>query len=201
MLLGLLFLGTKYLFASINIVDNLPQIPGSTGFGGFLQKTESDTLGITPNNSGQYLLKVYMFSDDKFNEPGEPDYTTVLDRQTPRQDIATYTVEQILRGPTANEIENGLRPTFGGEYPVALSGSSQCGIKNFDINLDVKNYLAKVTFCRELAFHEDWGPKLLISQIRKTLIQFDKILKVQILTKDGNCLTGEKPSTLEDCVY
>ena len=201
MLLGLLFLGTKYLFASINIVDNLPQIPGSTGFGGFLQKTESDTLGITPNNSGQYLLKVYMFSDDKFNEPGQSDYTTVLDRQTPRQDIATYTVEQILRGPTANEVESGLRPTFGGEYPVSLSGSSQCGIKNFDIKLDVKNYLAKVTFCRELAFHEDWGPKLLMSQIRKTLIQFDKILKVQILTKDGNCLTGEKPSTLEDCVY
>lgn len=201
MLIGLLLLGARYLFASINIVDSVPLMPGSTGRISFFPKSEAETLSLTPAKIDIYSTDVFLFNNDKFSQAGISDYTTPVERHTPRTDVATFALEEIMKGPTTVEVEQGLRPTFGEEYFVTLSGNSQCGIKTFTLNIDPDNYFAKVKFCKDVNFTQDLSMSLLTDQIRKTLIQFEKIHKVQILNKAGNCINGAKVTTPEDCVY
>jgi hypothetical protein len=201
MLIGLLVLGAQYLFKSINIVDSMPLLPGAQGRVSFFAKSEVESLELAPAKINVYSTDVYMFSNDKFSQPGNANYTVPVERQTRRTDIATFALEEIMRGPTAEETEQGLRSTFGDEYFITLSGKSQCGIRNFTITLDPDNYFARVNFCKDINFTQDWSMMLLQDQIRKTLIQFEKIQKVQILNKDGNCLDGTKITTPEDCVH
>lgn len=201
MLIGLLLLGAKYLFASINIVDNVPLMPGARGRISIFPKSEAETLALSPTKVDIYSTDVFLFNNDKFSQAGVSDYTSIVERHTPRTDVATYALEEIIKGPTADEIEQGFRPTFGEENLITFSGKSQCGIRAFTLGLDPDNYFAKVNFCREVNFTQDWSMSLLTDQIRKTLIQFEKIHKVQILNKDGNCINGTKISSPEDCVF
>ncbi len=201
MLIGLLVLGAQYLFKSINIVDSMPLLPGVQGRVSFFPKSEVETLELAPAKIDVYSTDIYMFSNDKFSQPGNADYTVPVGRQTVRTDVATFALEEVIRGPTTEETEQGLRSTFGEEYFMSLSGKSNCGIKNFTLSLDADNYFARVNFCKDITFAQDWSKMLLTEQIRKTLIQFEKIQKVQILNKEGNCLDGTKVTTPEDCVY
>lgn len=201
MLIGLLLLGARYLFASINIVDSVPLMPGAKGRISFFPKSEVETLELAPAKIDVYATDIFMFSNDKFSQPGNADYTVPVERYTSRTDIATFALEEIMRGPTTEETERGLRPTFGDEYFMSLSGKSNCGIKNFTLSLDTENYFARVNFCKDISFTQDWSMMLLVDEIRKTLIQFEKIHKVQILNKEGNCINGAKVTTPEDCVY
>jgi hypothetical protein len=200
-LIGLLLLGAKYFFASVSIVDNAQVFPGAKGRVSFFPKSEVDALELTPAKIDMYSTNVFMFNDHKFNQPGASDYASSVERRTPRTDVATFALEEIVRGPTAEEIDQGLRPTFGEENFITLSGKSQCGIKPFTVSLDPDNYFAKVSFCRDVNLLQDVSMRVLVEQIRKTLIQFEKIHKVQILNKDSNCLDGTKATTPEDCVY
>ncbi|MBP6994209.1 GerMN domain-containing protein [Candidatus Woesebacteria bacterium] len=201
MLLGLLFLGATYLFKSLDIIDELPLMPGSKGRVSFFAKSEVDMLDVAPTKINMYATTVNMFSDDKFNQPGTVVYTSSVERFTPRNDVATFALEEIIRGPTAEEIEAGFRPTFGENYFAILNGKSDCGIRNFTLNLDTENYLAEVKFCRDMNLTQNWSASLIAEEIRKTLIQFEKIQKVQILNKDGNCLDGSELTSTNDCTY
>lgn len=201
MLIGLLLLGAQYLLKSIDIVDNVPLLPGVKGRVSFFPKSEVETLELAPAKIDVYSTDIYLFSNDKFSQPGKADYTVPVERHTSRTDVATFALEEIMRGPTTAETEQGLRSTFGEEYFMSLSGKSNCGIKNFTLSLDADNYFARVNFCKNIVFTQDWSISLLTEQIRKTLIQFEKIQKVKILNKDGNCVDGTKATTPEDCVY
>lgn len=201
MLLALLFLGATYLFKSLNIIDELPLIPGAKGRASFFAKSEVDMLDVSPTKVNMYETTVNMFNDDKFNQPGTAVYTSSVERFTPRNDVATFALEEIIRGPTTEEIDTGFRPTFGENYFAILSGKSNCGIRNFTLSLDPDNYLAEVKFCRDINLTQNWSASLIAEEIRKTLIQFEKIQKVQILNKDGDCLDGSKLTSPDDCMY
>jgi len=196
-----LVLGAKFLLQSMSIIDDMPLMPGSSGKINFLQRSEVKELDVRSAKIDIYNINVYMFSEDKFSQPGISDYTMPVERQTARKDIATYAIEQIIRGPSIDEIEGGLRPTFGTDHFVTISGKSVCGIKNFVLELDVDNYFARVRFCKDLQLNEELSAPLLAEQIRKTLIRFEKIHKVQILNKDQACFDGSPVKSPDDCVY
>lgn len=201
MLLALLLLGGTYFLKSMHVLDNFSSSPKVKGFAAFFPPTEVGVLQITPTPVDVYRVKVFMFSNDKFSQPGTSDYTTPVERQTSRVDIATYAVEQILRGPSIEEVEQGLRPTFGEDNFMVISGKSSCGIKNFTVDLDPENYFATLHFCKDIAFLEDVSINLLTDQIRNTLIGFEKIHKIRILNNEGKCIDGSEVLTAEDCVY
>jgi hypothetical protein len=196
-----LALGAKFLLQSMSVIEDIPLMPGASGRISFFQRSEVKELDVKSTKVDVYSINVYMFSEDKFSQPETSDYTMPVERQTSRKDIATYAVEQIIRGPTIDEIEGGLRPTFGIDHFVTISGKSVCGIKNFTLELDVDNYFAKVRFCKDIRLNEEMSGPLLAEQIRKTLIRFEKIHKVQILNKDQACFDGSSILSPDDCVF
>lgn len=201
MMIGLIFLGMTYLIKAGHVVDSV-KIKGVRAYGGFLQQSEADVLGAqAKTEAGEYRTHVYYFNEDKFNTLGAVDYTSLIIRMTPRTDLATFAIEQIVRGPVEDEMLQGFRPTFGTGAIAQFTGASHCGIKQFYVTLDPENYFAQVTFCKPIVSDIDWGYRFITQQIRKTLIQFERIHKVRIVTIDDTCLDGSPSLEPTDCVY
>ncbi|HNQ30901.1 MAG TPA: hypothetical protein PKG71_00855 [Candidatus Woesebacteria bacterium] len=201
MVIGLSALGITYLMKAGHVVDSV-KIKGVRAYGGFLQQSEADVLGTqAKTEAGEYHTYIYYFNEDKFNTLGANDYTSSITRTTPRTDLATFSIEQIVRGPVEDEMLQGFRPTFGTGAIAQFAGESRCGIKQFFVTLDPENYFAQVTFCKPITTDVDWGYRFITQQIRKTLIQFERIHKVRIVTIDDTCLDGSPSLEPTDCVY
>lgn len=150
----------------------------------------------------EYKLKVYMFSMDKFNEPNNSDYNYLVERSTGRKDVAAFTLEEIIKGPTASEkTKYNLESTFGesgANTSVVFTSESDCGGKDFAIT--VKNGLADIRFCRDTSLAGDTSGFIVENQIAETMKQFSTIDSVRIQTKSGNCFNDMRGQTLEECI-
>ncbi len=201
MFLGLLVLGVFYFFKSVDILDSSQSLLGSNTQNSFFQKSEVDALKVISAKNGLRKVWVYLFSTDKFNQTSNFGYTSPVVRETARSDIATYAMEELLRGPSPQETENGLQTIFGEDEFVTITGDSSCGGKDFVVGLNIRDEVAQVHFCRNLSFLGDASTQILREMIHKTLTQFESIQKVRIFNNKNNCFDGTIASTPEDCEY
>ena len=150
--------------------------------------------------AAEATVKVLMFSNPKFIQPGATDYFTEFPRTTDRKDVGTFAVEQIIAGPSLSETASGHQPTFGeGRFGVIASEASNCGDKNFTLSIN-SDKLAIVKFCRGVTLTGDMSGSVITEQITRTLKQFPSIQKVAVLNKYGSCFNDMKGAeTIQEC--
>jgi len=157
-----------------------------TGSGTPITSTTATTSTTPTPTASEASLSVYMFDNAKFSKPSGTDYTTAVIRKTFRKDVATFSVEQIIIGPTQIEVTaKNLRPTFGEGAFVKFSSTSNCSGKDFSITVTEGD--ATVKFCRTTVLSGDSSGNIVSQQITNTLKQFSSVKQVRVLNKAGNC--------------
>lgn len=124
-----------------------------------------------------------------------------VERVTTSNQTATFALEQLVKGPTAAEQQEG----YYSQVQKSLSGPSNCNTSNGSGNSDFiltlnkrgnKNEpgTATVKFCRTLTSAGVGTDVAIRTEIEDTLKQFSTIQKAVILTKDGHCFGDESGS-------
>jgi hypothetical protein len=112
------------------------------------------------------------------------DFTHVVavERATTREDVAAFSMEQLIEGPTQQEEERGLAT----ELEFQEDSRSQCGGPDFTIAIE--NETAVVRLCRYTeTFGTTGGDARVATQIEETMLQFATVDNVVILDPDENC--------------
>ncbi|WKZ30241.1 MAG: GerMN domain-containing protein [Candidatus Dojkabacteria bacterium] len=162
------------------------------------------TTSATPEpegvNENTVPVKIYLFSQVKFNEPNQQNFLTEFSRTTNRKDVGTFAIEQLIKGPDSSELASGHLPTFGeGRLVTIVMEDSNCGGKDFSLAID-SHRLATVKFCRNVVINGDLSGGIITEQITMTLKQFPTISRVVVLNKAGSCFNDMRgATTLEDC--
>ncbi len=136
-----------------------------------------DTLEFDLINSEAY--DVFFPKMPEFTE----DFTFVkpVQRSTDREDVATFLVEELFKGPTEEEASEGLSDI----YTLELTGASNCSGEDFE--LSIQNQVALFKFCRSTTGENDLRNPDFIVSLNETLKQFDTVDSVIVLNKDGGC--------------
>lgn len=173
-----------------NTINNLENDP-----------TENDDDLVTET---EMQVKIYLFNQTRFNDAEEDIYNEVL-RSSGRADIATFTIEEIINGPTDLELRAhpGIQKTFGTTedemYLAGFEGDSNCDGKDFEIT-DLDGEIATIKFCKDVVTLSDFASGIIFEQFRRTLTQFPTIERVRVLRADGSCFNDSTELTFEQCV-
>lgn len=150
---------------------------------------------ISSANTG-YQVKVYFskFPDSTAN------FASVfpVNRTSPTLQVATFSVQLLIAGPTPDERSNG----YFSELNSLLTGPSTCsapyptGGPDFKLALNKKGSHAEqgtttIQFCRATASPGVGADARVTAEINATLKQFSSIKHVVILDKDGHCFGDE----------
>ncbi|MGZ6388686.1 MAG: GerMN domain-containing protein [Ktedonobacterales bacterium] len=144
-----------------------------------------------------YPVKVY-FSKHPDSD-NAPRAVFAVKRMSPTLGVATYSISQLIVGPTAAEKAAGYYTPLEG----SLSGTSSCAGSDIQIVVDRNRIRAEVgtatmQFCRTIRGLGDTGATVARNEITATLTQFPTIKKVVIVYKDGSCfddLIGCEPAS------
>lgn len=154
-----------------------PSAPAATA------TTAAATATSTPSG---YPVRVYFSRHpDTDNNPAA---VFPVNRTSPNLQVATYSIQQLIAGPTASEAAaNYFTPLTS-----SLTGSSNCGGPDFQITLNMKGTTpetgtATLRFCRTTQLAGDLTGGIIRAEINATLTQFPTIHKVVILTSGGSC--------------
>ncbi len=117
------------------------------------------------------------------NPASSADQTVVVPvvRTTPRADLATFAIEQLIAGPTQRESAGGLFT------PVRLTGRSDCADRNFRLSIAQRRRIATLQFCRHVSSSGVGDDILIRTSIEKTLRQFPTVGLVIVLTEKNHC--------------
>jgi hypothetical protein len=159
-------------------------VPAVTGTGvtptSGLSPVAGVTGGVTPSTAATHTVKAFFVDDIKFNTPDMSEFLTSVNRQTTRTDVATFAMEQVIAGPTAQE-----RANLSLREPIFLSGVSNCSGKDF--TLSVSSGIATIRFCKPIVIHGDAEEWFFRAAVLNTLKQFPTVQKVKIYISDGSC--------------
>jgi len=148
--------------------------------------TVAPAATATTTSGGPYHVLVYFSKKpDSLNDPTK---VFPVDRYSPTLGVATYTIEQLIAGPTAAEATAG----YYSEIHGLLSGSSNCGGPDFTITLNHKGSTpatgyATLKFCRTVNLPGDLAGAYISAEINASLKQFSNIQHVVILNAQGGC--------------
>jgi spore germination protein GerM len=134
-----------------------------------------------------YDVLVYFSHNPKSYE--DFTYTVTAPRTSDRKDIGTYTIEQLIQGPTADEAAQSLFSPLQNK----LTGDSNCGGPDFSLVIN-EDGLGTLRFCKDLITAGIGEDAIITETTTQTLKQFSTINKVTILTKSGDCfgdMSGE----------
>jgi hypothetical protein len=150
------------------------------------QELSGTQTTTTPGASGsptetptESTIKVY-FSKD----PESYDDPTVVEgvvRTPSKADIASFALEQLILGPSAEEKALKLFTE------LKLSGISNCGGKDFKIETDSAAKKATITFCRPIDSPGVLSDARIKSEIEKTMNELSTVDSTVIITSSGNC--------------
>lgn len=132
-------------------------------------------------NSDKQMLSLLVYVSKDPESLDDFTYTQAIDRSSNRIDVGTYTIEQLITGPTEVEASTGLFSPLKGK----LQGESNCAGKDF--TLAVANRIARLKFCRLIASGGIGDDARITTTVTKTLEQFSSVDSVTIMTRDGNC--------------
>ncbi len=161
--------------------------------------TPETTLSATPTTGTVtptptvHSVTVKVFFDKDPSSYDDPNIAVAVNRSTPRSDVATFAIEQLIAGP-----HTGTETTSGLFTPLHLSGSSNCGGKDFTISVNDSTNKATIKFCKDIVTAGVLEDARIENVITKTLTQFTNILTVAIVNKDGHCFGDE--SGLDLCL-
>lgn len=150
-------------------------------------KSTGQTAGTTANNSQQnptqnktttFPVNVYFSKHPESDD--DPGKTYPLQRLSPDLGVAKYSIQQLLKGPTAAELKQGYFTTAR-----LRSGTSNCGGQDF--NLKVAGGVATLQFCLPFDHLGVVADGQADSEIKATLKQFGSVSKVVILNYKGSC--------------
>jgi hypothetical protein len=118
----------------------------------------------------------------------DPTAVWAVDRLSPTLGVATYAIQQLIRGPLPAERDRSYYTPLTG----ALTGASNCGGADFSIALNHRGSsyqpgVATLRFCRAVALPGDLTGARISSEITATLRQFASISTVVILDHSGHC--------------
>ena len=146
-----------------------------------ISPTTSPTQPPSPSpTSTPKLIKVDVYFSKSPESYDDPTFLIKTSRTTNRIDVGTFSIEQLIAGPTSEEKKQGLVST------IALSGESNCSGKDFSLSID-KNKKATLKFCKLYISPGTMADARIINSIDKTLKQFPTIEKIVILTYDDHC--------------
>lgn len=169
-------------------------------------QNEINTDLPTSGNSQQETLpqeatatfSIFFFDQTKFDTPDNTNYLTPISRSTTRKDVATYSLEQIILGPSIDE-QNAynLKTTFGKDRFIFFTSNSNCSGKDFSISIG--NGDATIRFCRNTSLTGDMSGFIVEEQIDKTLKQFSSIKRVRMLNANGDCINNMSGLESDQC--
>ena len=146
-------------------------------------------------NTG-YQVKVYFskFPDSTANSEA----VFPVNRTSPTLQVATFSVQLLIAGPTPDERSNG----YFSELNSLLTGPSTCsapyptGGPDFKLALNekgshVEQGTTTIQFCRATASPGVGADARVNAEMNATLKQFSSIKKVVILDKNGHCFGDE----------
>ncbi|MGE5334428.1 MAG: GerMN domain-containing protein [Nitrososphaerota archaeon] len=147
---------------------------------------KTDNACLNGAQTTGYPVKVY-FSKHPESDTA-PTALFPVSRISPTLGVATYSIGQLIAGPTATEKARGYYTPLEG----SLSGTSTCSGADFKITLNwdedhPETGTATLQFCRDVKGFGDTGAVTVRNEITKTMTQFSTIKKVEIIYKDGSC--------------
>lgn len=106
------------------------------------------------------------------------------------QDRATFALEQMLKGPTQAERNQGYYSPFDGQ--LALQSVCPGPFRDFDLTFDhrgpmVESGAATIQFCRRVDISGDLDGPRMSAMVMSTLMQFVPVKQVVILNYMGAC--------------
>lgn len=147
--------------------------------------TAQPSVAVTKTPGG-YAVKVYFSKSPASDE--DPTKVFAVARVSPTLGVASYSISQLLAGPTAAEKSASYYTPWAG----ALTGSSNCGGADFTITLDHRGTtpapgVATLQFCRETQISGELAGARMEATAKATLLQFSNIKSVVILNYKGDC--------------
>lgn len=143
-------------------------------------------------NNDRHVLSLAVYFSKEPESFGDFTYTEAVTRSSGRIDMGTYTIEQLIAGPSEAEASRGLRSPLKGKF----QGESNCSDKDF--TLSVAERVARLRFCRIVASAGIGDDARITATVSSTLEQFSSVDSVIILTRDGNCFGDQ--SGLNRCL-
>lgn len=196
------------LLAAVALVAALAGCSSSSTTGGATTGGATATTAATPTNtatpaatstaitgSGPYPVKVYFSrhpdSDNDINK------VFAVSRSSPTLMVATFSIQQLIAGPTASEKAAGYYTELSG----SLSGASNCGGADFVITLNHRGPTpqtgtATLKFCRTVSLAGDLTGGRITAQVDAILTQFPSTQQVVILTDTGSCFNDLRGGNL-----
>lgn len=152
----------------------------------------------TASTQTTYQVKVFFSKSPETDQ----DFSKVfpVNRVSPDLNVATYTIKQLIAGPTTSEQGSG----YYSSLKQMISGSSLCPSgEDFQLTLNKRGTrteqgTATIKFCRQLASPGIGADARVQSEIEKSLTQFPTIQRVAILTQENHCFGDE--SGLDRCL-
>ncbi len=154
-----------------------------------ITKTQESNINESTILEKKESKQVYIY----FANPAEStDFETLVKtkRETANDDLYSFAVDELIKGPNDKEKDLGYIPTF------ILSGESNCGDNNYTI--EIHGNVINVKFCKDIYFQQNpglegaWagislaGERRAYKAIESTLI-FNGINKVIVKDKYGAC--------------
>jgi hypothetical protein len=143
--------------------------------------TDGSTVTVTKGEVNIFFTK----DPESYNEPGNVFWFT---RQTKRKDAGHYVIESLVTGPGTDLTSQGYFT------PIKLSGTSNCGGKDFTLQID-SSRKAVVKFCKTLDISGVPNTKnyrdavtRIKSVVSEGLKQFPEVGEVAIQKADGSAL-------------
>jgi len=188
---ALVALGAFVLALAACTVESGGTTGGATGTPTATTTAPAATVTVpAPTTAGGYKVLVYFSkkSDATVN------HVYSVNRVSPTAGVATYAMQQLIKGPSASETAAG----YWTELTAALTGASNCGGADFqlipDQHIDPHTGVASaqpktwvMKFCKTTSLPGDLSGGRISTQITKTLTQFSTITTVQILNSAGHC--------------
>lgn len=163
-----------------------------------VQQSETPTSTITSLNTPtpsilgttivQNSAKIYFSKNPESNNNFT--YVVPVSRTTKRIDLARFSIEQLIIGPSGDEKAQGLFT------PLILTGASICSGADFTLELGTDG-TTTVKFCKQVTSNGIGDDARVKSTLEATLKQFTTIKKVIILDKNENCFGDQ--SGLNQC--
>lgn len=117
----------------------------------------------------------------------------VVERTTERSDVAAFSVEEMISGPTEEEADQGLYS----ELEVEPDSQSSCGGDDFQLEVEEGTFLVRM--CRPTQnYGSGESDSIAVAQIAQTFSQFPDVEQTVVLDHEQRCF-GDTSGQNDDC--
>lgn len=145
----------------------------------FIEEIEQPQVISSPIDNNEIVNLFFSQDPESYNNPL---ITVKVERETVRNDLEIYSIEELIKGP--NENEQITQRLFS---EIDLSGTSNCDNKDFTLSIDDQKE-AVLKFCRELVIAGTLSEARIKEMLSDTLLQFKTIETIVMLDKKGEML-------------